>query len=371
MNLDDLSRRMHGAVTSLRGELAGLRTGRASANLLDPIVVDAYGASMPIGQLASVSVPEPRMIAVQVWDRATVSAVDRAIREVKSCGKHVEASICYTVSPVHNLDRFVTMARQLEDLGTDTLCIKDMAGLLAPLEAYHLVRRLKSAVKVPIHLHTHYTSGMASMSSLMAILGGLDMLDTAVSPLAGGTSHPPTETVVAITSSSRGSGCGWSSFASAIRRLVSPAIAEGTTTRSWPAAFHFATRRATLRMRSIEPTEVPPNFWMISAMKSRGFYRQSGYDHAMARLRHIALTVPDPEKAAKFYMEAFGLRRVEPRRQRVRGGSGGEVRVLGLQIGNLQILGRELIAHLDAPQPGGDESHQQRQRDRGCQPAGT
>jgi pyruvate carboxylase subunit B len=119
-----------------------------------------------------------------------VRNLDHAIREVRSCGKHVEATICYTVSPVHNLDRFVAMARQLEDLGTDTLCIKDMAGLLAPLEAYNLVRRLKSAVKVPIHLHTHYTSGMASMASLMAILGGLDMLDTAVSPLAGGTSHP-------------------------------------------------------------------------------------------------------------------------------------------------------------------------------------
>jgi pyruvate carboxylase subunit B len=126
-----------------------------------------------------------------------VRNLDRAIREVRSCGKHVEAAICYTVSPVHNLDRFVTMARQLEDMGTDTLCIKDMAGLLAPLEAYHLIRRLKAAVKVPIHLHTHYTSGMASMSSLMAILGGLDMLDTAVSPLAGGTSHPPTETMIA------------------------------------------------------------------------------------------------------------------------------------------------------------------------------
>jgi pyruvate carboxylase subunit B len=72
-----------------------------------------------------------------------------------------------------------------------------MAGLLAPLDAYHLVRRLKAAVKVPIHLHSHYTSGMASMSSLMAILGGLDMLDTAISPLAGGTSHPATETMVA------------------------------------------------------------------------------------------------------------------------------------------------------------------------------
>ncbi|HJT21195.1 MAG TPA: sodium-extruding oxaloacetate decarboxylase subunit alpha [Nitrospira sp.] len=126
-----------------------------------------------------------------------VRNLDRAIGEVKACGKHAEAAISYTVSPVHNIDRFVDMAKQLEDLGTDTLCIKDMAGLLAPLDAYRLVRRLKAAVKVPIHLHTHYTSGMASMSSLMAILGGLDMLDTSISPLAGGTSHPPTETLVA------------------------------------------------------------------------------------------------------------------------------------------------------------------------------
>ena len=126
-----------------------------------------------------------------------VRNLDRAIREVKHCGKHVEATICYTVSPVHSIDRFVSMAKQLEDLGTDTLCIKDMAGLLAPLDAYHLIRRLKKAVRVPIHLHSHYTSGMASMSALMAIMGGLDMLDTSVSPLAGGTSHPPTETLIA------------------------------------------------------------------------------------------------------------------------------------------------------------------------------
>jgi pyruvate carboxylase subunit B len=126
-----------------------------------------------------------------------VRNVDRALREVKACGKHAEAAISYTVSPVHSVDRYVDMAKQLEDLGTDTLCIKDMAGLLAPLDAYHLVRRLKAAVKVPIHLHSHYTSGMASMASLMAILGGLDMLDTAMSPLASGTSHPATETLVA------------------------------------------------------------------------------------------------------------------------------------------------------------------------------
>jgi pyruvate carboxylase subunit B len=123
--------------------------------------------------------------------------MERAMKEVQACGKHVEASICYTTSPVHNLQRFVEFAKQLEDLGTDTLCIKDMAGLLAPFEAYTLVKKLKEAVRVPIHLHSHYTSGMASMSALMAILGGLDMLDTSISPLAGGTSHPPTETMVA------------------------------------------------------------------------------------------------------------------------------------------------------------------------------
>ncbi len=126
-----------------------------------------------------------------------VRNVDRAIQEVKANGKHAEAAISYTVSPVHSLDRFVELAKRFEDLGTDTLCIKDMAGLLSPLDAYKLVRRLKTAVKVPIHLHTHYTSGMASMASLMAIVAGLDMLDTAISPLSGGTSHPPTETLVA------------------------------------------------------------------------------------------------------------------------------------------------------------------------------
>ncbi len=120
-----------------------------------------------------------------------------AIKVARQCNKHVEATICYTVSPVHSLHHFVEQAKRLEDLGTDTICIKDMAGLLPPFEAYTLIKHLKEAVRVPIHLHTHYTSGMASMSSLMAILGGLDILDTAMSPLSGGTSHPPTETFIA------------------------------------------------------------------------------------------------------------------------------------------------------------------------------
>jgi ribosome recycling factor len=81
MDLADLQRRMHGAVAVLKGELSGLRTGRASTNLLEPINVAAYGSTMPINQLATISVPEPRMLSVQVWDKSTVGAVDRAIRE--------------------------------------------------------------------------------------------------------------------------------------------------------------------------------------------------------------------------------------------------------------------------------------------------
>jgi ribosome recycling factor len=81
MDLADIDRRMQGAITTLRSELAGLRTGRASANLVEPITVEAYGTTMPLSQVATVSVPEPRMISIQVWDRATLQAVDRAIRE--------------------------------------------------------------------------------------------------------------------------------------------------------------------------------------------------------------------------------------------------------------------------------------------------
>ncbi len=81
MDLSDLDRRMHGAITALRSELAGLRTGRASANLVEPISVEAYGATMPLNQVATVSVPEPRMISIQVWDRGMIQSVERAIRE--------------------------------------------------------------------------------------------------------------------------------------------------------------------------------------------------------------------------------------------------------------------------------------------------
>lgn len=110
---------------------------------------------------------------------------------------HVQGAISYTKSPVHNNESFVKLAKQLEEMGCNSICIKDMAGLLLPMEAYELVKALKENVKVPIELHTHYTSGVGSMTYLKAIEAGVDIIDTALSPFALGTSQPPTEPIVA------------------------------------------------------------------------------------------------------------------------------------------------------------------------------
>ncbi len=122
----------------------------------------------------------------------------QAMEYVKREGGLAEMTICYTISPVHDVDKFVEMAHVLEDMGADTICVKDMAGLLSPYVAHELVGRLKSETKVPIHLHTHYTSGMAMASVLKAIEAGVDIVDTAISSLAMVTSQPPTETLVRI-----------------------------------------------------------------------------------------------------------------------------------------------------------------------------
>ncbi len=127
-----------------------------------------------------------------------VRNMQKAMEFVKREGGHVQAAISYTISPVHSIDSFVQMAHVLEDLEADTICIKDMAGLLSPYVAYELVSRLKAEIKVPIQLHTHYTSGMAMGTVLKAIEAGVDIVDTAISSLALVTSQPPTETLVRI-----------------------------------------------------------------------------------------------------------------------------------------------------------------------------
>jgi len=123
--------------------------------------------------------------------------VERAMKACKKEGGHAQACIAYTISPFHSLEQFVNEAKTLEEMGADSICIKDMAGLLTPYEAYDLVKALKENIKVPIQLHTHYTSGVASMTYLKAIEAGVDVVDCAISPMAMGTSQPPVEPLVA------------------------------------------------------------------------------------------------------------------------------------------------------------------------------
>ncbi len=120
-----------------------------------------------------------------------------SIRTAKKTGAHVQGTISYTISPVHTIETFVAFARELASLECDSLCIKDMAGLISPHAAYDLIKTLKDEVGLPVDLHSHSTSGMAPMSYMAACKAGVDILDTAFSPFAGGTSQPPTETVVA------------------------------------------------------------------------------------------------------------------------------------------------------------------------------
>ncbi len=122
----------------------------------------------------------------------------KAMEVVKREGAHVQASICYTIGPPYSIDYFVNLASQLADMGADTICIKDMAGLITPYIAYDLVGRLKAELDLPIHLHSHSTSGMATTAHLKAVEAGVDIVDTAISALSLTTSHPPTESIVSM-----------------------------------------------------------------------------------------------------------------------------------------------------------------------------
>ena len=120
-----------------------------------------------------------------------------AINATKKEKGHVQGCVCYTTGPVFTNEYFAKYAKQLEEMGADSICIKDMAGLLKPYDAYDLVTAIKSIVKIPVQLHTHYTTGIASMTLLKAIEAGVDVVDCALSPLALGTSQPATEPLVA------------------------------------------------------------------------------------------------------------------------------------------------------------------------------
>ena len=135
---------------------------------------------------------------IRIFDALNdVRNLEQAIKSTRKYGGEVEATMSYTVSPIHNEDYFVKLAKTLENMGASAICVKDMANLLLPMDAYSLVKALKETVKVPIHLHTHNTSGTGDMTLLMAAYAGVDIVDTALSPMANGTSQPATESLVA------------------------------------------------------------------------------------------------------------------------------------------------------------------------------
>lgn len=135
---------------------------------------------------------------IRIFDALNdVRNLEQAIKSTRKYGGEVEATMSYTISPVHTEDYFVNLAKTLEQMGASAVCIKDMANLLLPMDAYSLVKRLKETVSIPIHLHTHNTTGTGDMVLLMAAYAGVDIVDTALSPLANGTSQPSTEALVA------------------------------------------------------------------------------------------------------------------------------------------------------------------------------
>ncbi len=127
---------------------------------------------------------------------------ETAFKVIKRCGKHIQGTICYSLTetrmggPIYNIDYYLEKAKILEGMGADSLCIKDMAALIAPYDAYELVKALKKTVKIPIQLHTHYTSGMGTMSYLKAIEAGVDVVDTALAPFALRSSQPAVEPLI-------------------------------------------------------------------------------------------------------------------------------------------------------------------------------
>src|SRR5918911_501874 len=120
-----------------------------------------------------------------------------AIEAALATGKTVEGTVCYTISPVHSADYFLRVAEKLAEMGVQTICLKDMAGMLAPYAAYEIVGKIKSRIGLPLHLHSHCTAGLAQMSYIMAIEAGVDIIDTAISPFSQGSSQPATEQMVA------------------------------------------------------------------------------------------------------------------------------------------------------------------------------
>ena len=127
--------------------------------------------------------------------------LETSIKSVKKCGKHAQGAISYTISPIYTIDSWLDMARQIESMGADSICIKDMAGLLKPYAAYELIKRQKKVIDIPIHMQCHATTGMSTATYLKAVEAGIDNIDTSISSMSMTYGHSPTESLVAILES--------------------------------------------------------------------------------------------------------------------------------------------------------------------------
>lgn len=133
---------------------------------------------------------------IRVFDALNdVRNIDASMKAIKKYGGHCQCAISYTTSDVHTTEYYLDLLKTMESMGADSICIKDMAGVLTPYNAYDLVKKMKAITNLPIELHTHCTSGIADMIYMKAVEAGVDIIDTAISPFSGGTSQPPTESL--------------------------------------------------------------------------------------------------------------------------------------------------------------------------------
>ena len=141
---------------------------------------------------------------IRIFDALNdVRNLKKAIEFTNKYGGHAQGTIVYTTSPLHDIEHYIETAKEVERMGADSLCLKDMAGLLAPFEAYNLIKKLKEEINIPIQLHAHNTTGMAAMTYLKAVEAGVDVIDTALSALGSGSSQPPTEPFIYVLQNSQ------------------------------------------------------------------------------------------------------------------------------------------------------------------------
>ncbi|HIP92687.1 MAG TPA: pyruvate carboxylase subunit B, partial [Thermotoga sp.] len=180
----------------LRSIREGLKNTKIQMLLRGQNLVGYRNYADDVVELFVKKVAEYGLDIIRIFDALNdVRNLKKPIEVSKKYGIHVQGAISYTVSPVHTLEYYLKVAEEMIKAGVDSLCIKDMAGLLTPKVAYNLVKALKERFNVPVEVHSHCTTGLASMSYLAALEAGVDFLDTALSPLASGTSQPAFETM--------------------------------------------------------------------------------------------------------------------------------------------------------------------------------